>query len=117
MVYALVLDSCATAFIESVCDNLQDDLTTTYAGQNKYLTRRHSPGYGNLQLSSQPQLLSLLDAGRKIGLSVTRNFLLTPTKSVTAVIGVSDFHRKIEPVSCNICEMRGKCNFRRREAS
>ncbi|MDR2782009.1 MAG: hypothetical protein LBB21_06190 [Holosporaceae bacterium] len=113
--YALILDSCATAAIESICDDLQDYLTTTYANQNMYLTKRHSPGYGDLPLSSQTKLLSCLDAERKIGLSTTRNFLLIPTKSVTAIIGISSFEQKNEHISCSTCKMYHVCNFRRSE--
>ncbi|MDR1375356.1 MAG: hypothetical protein LBJ45_00890 [Holosporaceae bacterium] len=116
MAYALVLDSCATAAIESVCDDLQNRLVTAYASQNKYLTNRYSPGYGNLQLSSQPQLLSLLDAERKIGVSVTQNFLLMPSKSVTAIIWASNFRQKTGRISCNVCGMRNRCYFKRMEA-
>jgi hypothetical protein len=111
--YALVLDSCATAAIESVCDDLQYNLTAIYIGQNMYLTNRYSPGYGNLPLSFQTKLLSSLDAERKIGLNMTSNFLLTPTKSVTAIIGISKSQQKIKRISCNICKMRQVCHFRR----
>ncbi|MDR2781574.1 MAG: hypothetical protein LBB21_03940 [Holosporaceae bacterium] len=116
MTYALILDSCATAAIESVCDNLQDSLTAIYADRSMYITNRYSPGYGNLPLSFQTRLLFLLDAERKIGLNVTKDFLLTPTKSVTAIIGVSPFQQKNERIPCSACKMCNVCNFRRMEA-
>ncbi|MDR2681946.1 MAG: hypothetical protein LBB29_02780 [Holosporaceae bacterium] len=115
--YALVLDSCATAAIEAICDDLQNNLTAIYAAQNRYLTNRYSPGYGDLPLSAQIPLLQMLDTERKIGLSLTPSFLLTPSKSVTAIIGVSTVPQKKEHVSCDICEMRHVCHFRRREVS
>ncbi|MDR1012414.1 MAG: hypothetical protein LBL40_00990 [Coxiellaceae bacterium] len=113
MLYALVLDSCATAAIEEVCDNLQIDLTSIYINRNRYLTDRYSPGYGSLPLSIQSQLLFLLDAERKIGLGATENFLLTPSKSITAMMWVDRSQPKIEYNSCNICKMCHTCNFRR----
>ncbi|MDR2794505.1 MAG: hypothetical protein LBB12_01870 [Holosporaceae bacterium] len=113
MAYALVIDSCATAAIEAICDDLQDRLKTIYAHQQRYLTNRYSPGYGNVALSTQVQLLRMLDAERKIGLHTTQNFLLTPSKSVTAMIGVSQFWQKNEYISCDICKMRRICHFRR----
>ncbi|MDR2268199.1 MAG: hypothetical protein LBD81_01955, partial [Holosporaceae bacterium] len=103
MAYALILDSCATAAIEEVCDNLQNNLINIYADRNMYLTNRHSPGYGNLPLSTQPNFILLLDAERKIGLGTTRNFLLTPLKSVTAMILVSRSQQKKERIPCNAC--------------
>ncbi|MFQ5700337.1 MAG: hypothetical protein ACE5HU_00650 [Acidobacteriota bacterium] len=49
-------------------------------------TMRYSPGYGDWDLSVQPDLLSLVGAD-VIGLSCTETFILQPRKSVTAVIG------------------------------
>ncbi|MDR1334333.1 MAG: hypothetical protein LBJ71_03880 [Holosporaceae bacterium] len=121
MAYALVLDSCATAAIEEICDNLEIDLTNIYAHRGRHLTNRFSPGYGSLPLSTQPKLLLLLDAERKIGLGTTQSFLLTPSKSVTAMMWVSQLQPELDRSpckrhsSCNICNMRHTCNFRRRE--
>ncbi len=54
----------------------------------------------------------MLDAPKRIGLSVTDGNMLTPTKSVTAVIGVGRTQ-----LSCHVkgCENCGKsdCAYRR----
>ncbi|MDR1267597.1 MAG: hypothetical protein LBJ70_04480 [Holosporales bacterium] len=115
MTYALVLDSCATAAIESICDAVQGKVTEAYAHRKKHLTNRYSPGYGSLPLSTQPKLLSLLDAERKIGLSTTPSFLLTPSKSVTAMMWVSSLPQKDAHTSCEACNMHQVCHFRRQE--
>ena len=51
-------------------------------------TRRYSPGYGDLPLSVQPALLDALDAGRRLGVTLTESLLMVPMKSVTAVVGI-----------------------------
>ena len=62
------------------------------------LVARYSPGYGDFPLAAQGALVSLLDTPRKVGVSLTSTFLLTPSKSVTAVIGVrrSSAERKVD---------------------
>jgi hypothetical protein len=49
-------------------------------------TMRYSPGYGDWDLSVQPELLRRLGA-EAIGVTCTDTFILQPRKSVTAVIG------------------------------
>ena len=78
-----IADAVASALIEALCDRAEDDLC---AGRPH--THRFSPGYGDLPLGIQPDLLNLLDAHRQIGLALTDSLLMTPTTSVTAVIGL-----------------------------
>lgn len=49
-------------------------------------TMRYSPGYGDWDLTSQGELLRLLETD-SIGVTCTESFILQPRKSVTAVIG------------------------------
>lgn len=81
---ALIFDACASAFIEHRCDAACAELAKRHHG----LTGRFSPGYGDFSLSFQPVLLNLLQAGKRIGLTVTDSYMLIPEKSVTAVIGI-----------------------------
>ncbi len=85
---ALLLDACASAAVESLCEQLQDALREQLQAQGVYMTARFSPGYGDLPLSCQPQFCATLDTVRSIGLTVSRSGLLLPRKSVTAVIGL-----------------------------
>ena len=82
--------------------------------QGKYTTWRFSPGYGDLPLDLQEDILSLLDAQRKIGLTVTDSSILIPTKSVTAIMGVSDNPLPKKRQGCAYCNMRDRCQFRRK---
>ncbi|GHV38581.1 hypothetical protein FACS189490_00730 [Clostridia bacterium] len=87
MAGAVILDSLASDYIEQVLDTCEDEIRAKFP--NKTLTWRYSPGYGDFPISVQPEFLSALDAGRKIGLYCGESLLLTPQKSVTAVIGLS----------------------------
>lgn len=114
MARAVVLDACATTAIEEVCDGLQSRLAAQAAQTGGYLTARFSPGYGDWPIDSQREFVRLLDTYRKIGLTATADCILTPKKSVTAVIGVADHpvrtgYRK----SCAACALRETCQFRK----
>lgn len=65
--------------IESLCDTFCLEL-----GLSK---PRFSPGYGDLSLSLQSKLLTVLDAPRKIGVSLNSSMLMSPSKSVSAIVG------------------------------
>lgn len=78
-----IADAAASALIEALCDRAEEDL----CGMRPH-THRFSPGYGDLPLQLQPALLRLLDAQRHIGVALTDSLLMTPTKSVTAIIGL-----------------------------
>lgn len=107
----IVTDAIGSASIEDFCDLLNKMLAETAAENGKFLRPRFSCGYGDFPLEHQPEILSFLDTGRKISLNVTDNLMMTPVKSVTAVVGISD-----TPVSCRSgcvgCD-KADCQYRR----
>jgi hypothetical protein len=54
----------------------------------------------------------MLDTAKKIGLTMTDSYMLTPTKSVTAIIGISDTQEKCHIKGCEVCEKKD-CIYRR----
>ena len=108
---ALTLDCCASAAIEAVCDQIEAELQEKFPGCS--FPFRYSPGYGDLPLEVQGPILELLDAPRRAGLCATANHLLTPRKSVTALLGVAE--REIERAkrSCLGCPAQGSCQYRK----
>lgn len=112
---ALLFDACATAAVEDLADHATERarellVTESHSG----VTSRFSPGYGDLPLSLQPKLLEVLDARRLLGLTVGSSLLLSPIKSVTAIIGVTDDnHLNISaaPLGCSKCSMSGNCAY------
>lgn len=114
---SLVLESCATAAIEEVCDRAESIIRERYPGRE--LTGRYSPGYGDLPVTVQGEFLSLLDAPRQLGLCATESSILTPRKSVTAVLGVREPGAKgiPSPRGCETCAQRETCSFRKQGTS
>lgn len=86
MAAAVVVDALCSAAIEQVCDMAETEI---FGDMPKNMrTYRFSPGYGDLPIELQKDWLNYLNAQRRIGLSCTDSYLLTPTKSVTAIIGI-----------------------------
>lgn len=81
----LAADSLASAAIEGLCDSLCEKLSCGVK-----LRRRFSPGYGDLSLAYQNEFINMLKAPKNIGIALTSSLMMTPTKSVTAVVGVED---------------------------
>lgn len=95
------------ALIESYCDSVQSQADTGELAQRP----RFSPGYGDWSLEEQRLLFSVLNCSKGIGLSLTDGMMMAPSKSVTAVIGLS------EDVACvwNKCMTCGNKNCPYRE--
>ena len=109
----VILDSCGAVAVEAAADRLESEIRGAVADQGKFLTARYSPGYGDLPLELQPQFLSLLDTSRRIGLMVTGGVLMTPSKSVTAVLGVTDAPPAAAYNRCDDCRLRFNCALRK----
>ena len=109
---AVVMQAAAAAMVEAYCNELNAGWKKEYLEKGLYLRPRFSPGYGDFPLSAQKEILDGLEAGKRIGITLTEGYLMMPSKSVTAVIGVSR-----TPAACTIegCEACGKkdCVFRR----
>ena len=106
---ALVLDAVGTAAAEALCDRFCANRAKASAGQQ--LRPRFSPGYGDLPLELQKELLTCLDSHRKIGLSLSESMMMTPQKSVTAIVGVGTTGCAAAAPNCETCEKRD-CLFR-----
>lgn len=88
-VRALFMDAIGTERIEALCDTFENEIRRFAAAQKREIRPRFSPGYGDLPLETQRQIFAILDCPRRIGLSLTENCMMTPSKSVTAFIGVT----------------------------
>ena len=75
----------AAALIESYCDEVQARFDTGGLAQRP----RFSPGYGDWDLAEQKLLFPVLNCAKLIGLTLTEGCMMAPSKSVTAVIGLS----------------------------
>ena len=82
---ALMLHSIGTERVEALCDAF---CKAYEENENVRLTPRFSPGYGDLTLNAQKEILSLLNADRTVGIGLNESLLLSPSKSVTAFAGI-----------------------------
>ena len=112
MAKAVVLQACAAAMLEEYCDECQDNIGRELKPQGLYLRPRFSPGYGDFDIQYQAVLMQMLDCAKKIGLTMTDSFMMSPTKSVTAVIGASAAKEKCHIKGCESCS-KEDCAYRR----
>lgn len=112
MADASVLDACASAEVERLCDRVEAEIMAGL-DDGEFLTMRFSPGYGNVPLEDSAKIVSALEASKKIGLSMTVSGMHVPIKSVTALIGISDRPEPREK-SCSFCGINQSCKYRNR---
>ncbi|MCO8194479.1 vitamin B12 dependent-methionine synthase activation domain-containing protein [Anaerofustis sp. NSJ-163] len=112
MAKAVVLQACAAALLEEYLDNWQYQKQKEYEIKNRYLKARFSPGYGDFDIQHQEMLLRMLDSAKTIGLTMTQGYMLTPSKSVTALIGISKEKGSCLKQGCETCGKKD-CEFRK----
>ena len=103
---ALFFQAIGAERIESLCDAFCEELK----GEGVQLRPRFSPGYGDLPLEMQKDLFRVLDCPRKIGLTLNESLLMSPSKSVTAIIGIGGGATEAEN-KCSACE-NSDCAYR-----
>ena len=102
-----VLNGVAVEYIEKCLDEIQINLV-----DDKYQTSRYSIGYGDLALTYQNEFINVLEATKKIGVNVLDTHLMVPSKSVSAIIGLSvnEVNNNLE--KCPNCLPNGHCSGR-----
>lgn len=108
---AVLLDACGSALVEAGCDAAEKELASRFP--DMYLTDRFSPGYGDLPLDLQPAICRITDSQRRLGVYVTESCLMTPQKSVTAIIGIADGPQRARIRGCAYCAMKDTCALRK----
>ena len=85
---ALCAQGIGTERVEALCDAFTKEQNAALAPTGMRLRPRFSPGYGDLPLTAQHALFALLSPEKHIGVTLTRELLMSPTKSVTAIVGI-----------------------------
>ena len=78
-----VTDGLSSAAIESFCDYVSDILS-----ENLKCASRFSAGYGDFSIEFQKPLLERLSAAETLGITLNSAYLMTPVKSITAIMGI-----------------------------
>lgn len=112
MARVVVLQACAAALLEEYLDRCQEEFRQAQEEAGYYLRPRFSPGYGDFSIGHQGGILRMLDASKRIGLSMTDGNMLAPTKSVTAVIGLGRTKPSCRIKGCESCSKRD-CSYRK----
>ena len=110
----VVYDAAASAAVERLADAVEAWLRARIRERGFHPSWRFSPGYGDLPLAVQPRLLAAVGASRLCGVQLTDSYLMVPTKSVTAIIGVHEEPQEGLASTCGICDLRRFCTLRRR---
>ena len=77
-----IFDAVASAMVEGLVDLSEIRSTSGYEH-----TKRFSPGYGDMPLSLQGEIINILD-GRRLGITLSESGMMLPRKTVTALIGM-----------------------------
>lgn len=108
---AAMLDALGSSFTECGCDAAEGEIRARFPAL--HLTDRFSPGYGDLPLTLQRELLARTDAARRLGVTCTDSCLLLPQKTVTAVIGLAERPQAARIRGCAFCSLRESCRLRK----
>lgn len=97
-------------------DSAADAADADYAGNQTaplYMTSRFSPGYGDSPLEMQEQVLDILDAENQLGITLSKGYMMSPSKSITAIIGLADHPVTGRLATCDECVLKDKCQLRK----
>ncbi|MEG1441726.1 MAG: vitamin B12 dependent-methionine synthase activation domain-containing protein [Oscillospiraceae bacterium] len=113
----LFLDTSASVYVEQICEQLSQIIKNEIKIKNKdknknlFMTKRYGIGYGDLSLSYHQEILTILNAQKRIGVFATSDGILTPRKSVTGIIGFSDKETENAYKACDSCLLRNDCKY------
>ena len=109
---AVVLQAAAAAMLEAYCDQLNENFRREQEARGRFLRPRFSPGYGDFSLECQRDLTRALETGKMVGITLTDSLMMVPSKSVTAVIGISSRKSSCQIKGCEACQ-KTECEYRR----
>ena len=105
---SVMLQAIGTERIEALCDAFENELIR----QGHEISPRFSPGYGDLPLNMQQDIFAALDCPKHIGVSLNESLLMSPSKSVTAIIGLDGEASERCTHNCALCTLTN-CLYRR----
>ena len=109
---ALIYQAAAAAMTETWCGMINERIRKEAEIEGLYTRPRFSPGYGDLPLTLQRDISRILNMPKEIGVSLTDTLLMTPSKSVTALIGVAKTPADCHKSGCAACSAASTCPYR-----
>ena len=113
---AVILQAAAAAMIEAWCYEVNQRIIEEAAAQGLFCRPRFSPGYGDFPLEYQKDFAEILRMQKELGVSLSESLLMMPSKSVTAVIGLSREEAGCALHGCEVCSRSGQCGFSRMQS-
>ena len=104
----LIFDAAASAAVELAADLVEKQWRDEAESQGLKASMRFSPGYCDWDLKEQSVIFKALDT-RKIGVELTRHYLMIPEKSVSAAALIANDLGAAAP--CAFC--RKNCGWRK----
>ena len=89
-VRALIYQAVGAAAVEAVCDDFNEWIRQKEKEKGRDICPRFSPGYGDVSLSIQKNIVQELSLAKLAGITLTDSLLMIPEKSVTAIIGIKN---------------------------
>lgn len=109
---ALMLQALGAERVEALCDTFCEEIRQQQEVHGLHTLPRFSPGYGSLPLTLQKEIFQILNCSGKIGLTLNDSLLMSPSKSVTAFIGIRTCPIPAHSGGCKNCA-KTDCTFRR----
>ena len=108
---AVIYQAAGAAMIEAYVDGLNEQIRQEAHARGLFLRPRFSPGYGDFSLDHQRDFARVLEMQKTCGITLGSSLLMTPSKSVTAVIGLSGHGTDCREPGCEECTH--PCEYRR----
>lgn len=104
----------ADAILSSIIETYQDDIILKLSEDypNYFLTSGFAPGYPGLNITFQKEIFRLLQIEKRLGITLTEDYLMIPRKSSTALIGISK-KKVIDQIACLNCNLKEDCEIRK----
>lgn len=110
----VVIDSGASIMAELATNMAEEQIRAEIAEKGPiFMTGRFSPGYGDSPLEMQAEVLELLHADEKLGITLSKGYMMSPSKSITAIMGLADHPVTGRLATCEECVLRDKCQLRK----
>lgn len=83
---AIIFQAIGAERIETLANAFNNEIATMYP--NFILKPRYSPGYGDFDIKYQKKIFDVLNCYKNIGLTLNDSLIMSPSKSVTAIVGL-----------------------------
>lgn len=105
-----ISDLLASALVDAIASQVQEHIRRMALEQGLRISNRYSPGYCGWEVIEQQKLFSLFPENC-CGITLSDSSLMSPIKSISALIGIGSPVRYQE-YTCEICSMK-ECAFRK----